>query len=59
MLGLVIEVGIRTSVWVITSSCRVIYRLCFGTPEDRLEQRIRVLEARIHELEDKSVSAFA
>jgi hypothetical protein len=54
MLGLAIEVGIRTAVWatvwVVTSSCKGIYRLCFGSAKP-LDDRVKLLEARIAALE--------
>lgn len=52
MLGLVIEIGIRTAVWIITSSCNGIYKLCFCNKEQKLNDRIRILEEKVQKLEN-------
>lgn len=62
MLGLILEVGIRTSVWILSKGCQGIYYLCFGSsnvPEGNavkkqkeLEYKISVLEERIKTLEN-------
>ena len=56
MIATIIEVGIRTSVWLITKSCTTVYYLCFGSKQERkqkeLEQQIILLENRIKMLEN-------
>jgi len=54
MIGLLIEITVRTSVWIITTTTTGIYRLCFGSPADKqtdIEKKLLMLEARIKELE--------
>lgn len=59
MFGLLIEIGIRTSVWVLTKGCQGVYYLCYGRNQEiaekkakqELENKIKMLEARIETLE--------
>lgn len=59
MLGLLIEVGIRTSVWILTKGCQGVYYLCYGRSQElaekkrkeELETKVKMLEARIESLE--------
>lgn len=57
MIGLAIEIGIRTSVWIITKGCQGVYYLCFGNSEKKkqreLEEKIFLLENRIKLLESE------
>jgi hypothetical protein len=59
MIGLLIEVGIRTSVWILSKGCQGVYYLCYGRNQENaerkrkedLENKIKMLEARIESLE--------
>jgi len=55
MIGLLLEIGIRTSVWAIIKGCKGIYYICYGrkqqiAKEERLELRIKELEAKIEDI---------
>lgn len=58
MIGLLLEIGIRTSVWAIMKGCKGIYYICYGrkqqiAKEERLELRIKDLETKIESLSQK------
>jgi len=60
MIGLLLEIGIRTSVWVLTKGCQGVYYICYGRSKELaekrdkevLENKIKMLEARIESLEN-------
>jgi hypothetical protein len=57
MFGLIIEIGIRTSVWVLTKGCQGVYYLCFGDKEAKrrldLENKVKMLEYKLELLENR------
>jgi hypothetical protein len=50
MLGLIIEVGIRTGVWILTKTIQGGYYLCFGNKE---QNKTRLLEQKVAQLEEQ------